>query len=333
VRHAHAPGSSSLLAFLARRLLWAVFLFFAATIVTYVLFWIVPPNPGGLKPASQLGPSAAAELRHYLRLDEPIWKQYLDFLWRLVGHQSLGYSFVNRESIDAIVGHAAPVTASLVLGGAIIWLCVSVPLGVLAARRPRSITDRAVMVLALIGISAPPFWIGLILSYVVGFRLGLTPIAGYCDLRGSRPGECSGAIPWAYHLLLPWLTFSLLFAALYIRLVRANVIETGVEDYVRTARSKGATESRVLIHHVLRNSMLPVVTVFGMDVGLAIGTALFTENVFGLPGLGNRMIQAYGFDDMPLITGIVMFTAICVVVTNLIVDVAYALLDPRIRFW
>jgi peptide/nickel transport system permease protein len=324
---------AGVIAFVVRRVLWAVFLFLVATILTFVLFWIVPPDPADLRPASQLGPAGAAALRRYLRLDEPIWKQYLTFLWRLVGHHSLGYSFVNSEPINTIVAHAAPITASLVVGGALIWLVVAVPLGVLAGLRPRSARDRAAMLFALIGLSAHPIWIGLVLSYIFGYRLGLTPIAGYCNLVGPAPGQCGGVFKWADHLLLPWTTFALLFVALYLRLVRANVIEISGEDFVRTARGKGASERRVLVHHVLRNSMLPVVTIFGMDTGLALGTALFVENVFGLPGLGNRMIQAYNLNDAPLITGIVVFTVICVIVCNLIVDIAYTLLDPRVRFW
>lgn len=323
------------LAFLTRRIVWALFLLLAATIVTYLVFWAIPADPatssGGQLRVAQYNPAGAAELRHYWHLDEPIWKQYLLFLQRLVGHGSLGYSFVNRESVDTIVARAAPVTAALVLGGAVLWLTLAVPLGILAACRPRSLLDRSAMTFVLLGISAHPVWIGLILSYVFGYRLGLTPIAGYCNLFSARAGECNGAIRWFDHLLLPWLTFMLLFAALYVRLIRAAVMETLAEDYVRTTRAKGVSDRRLMAHHVLRNSLLPVVTIFGMDVGLAIGGAIFTENVFGLPGLGNEALQAYGYDDMPAITGIVLFTAICVVVLNLVVDTVYSLLDPRIR--
>jgi peptide/nickel transport system permease protein len=321
------------LVFVVRRLLWAVFLFFTATIAIFVLFWIVPPDPAVFKQASLPNPAVAAEIRHYLRLDEPIWRQYLIFVWRLVAHQSLGISFANRESVDAIVGRAAPVTASLVLGGAVIWLLVSIPLGVFAGLHPRSLVDRGTTIVAFIGLSAHPVWLGLLLSYVFGYRLGWTPIEGYCSVGSSPLGECSGAGAWAYHLILPWATFSLFYVALYFRFVRVNVIETNGEDYVRTARSKGAGERRVVLHHVLRNSMLPVVTILGMDLGIAIGIALFTETVFGLPGLGFTMIQAYNADDMPLLVGIFVFTALCIVVLNLIVDIAYSFLDPRIRMW
>ena len=239
-------------------------------------------------------------------------------------------SKTNRESVDSIVARATPVTASLVFGGAVLWLTMALPLGVLAALRPRTLVDRSAMGFALIGISAHPIWIGLVLSYVFGYRLGLTPIEGYCNMFRAPPGECSGVIPWAEHMILPWITFMMLFAALYIRLIRAAMMETLTEDYVRTARAKGVGPRRLLFHHVLRNSLLPVVTIFGMDLGLAIGAALFTENVFGLPGLGNQMLQAYTYADLPSITGITLFAAICVVALNLIVDVLYSVLDPRI---
>ena len=318
--------------FLLRRLAWAGFLFLAATVVTYLLFWVVPPNAASLYPATQYGPAAAARIRHALQLDEPMWRQYAWFLWRLVGHGSLGYSFVSRRTVDSIVASDAPVTASLVLGGAVFWLSLSLPVGLLSALRPRSVLDRVSMTFVLVGVSAHPVWIGLLLSYVVGYRIGLTPIAGYCNFFGANvPGECGGPTQWAYHLILPWLTFMLLFAALYVRMIRANVLEALSEDYVRTARAKGATERRVLVHHVLRNSLLPIVTILGMDVGLAVGGAIFTETVFDLPGLGREAIRAYDFNDMPVITGIVLFTALGVVLINLLVDVLYGVLDPRIR--
>jgi peptide/nickel transport system permease protein len=175
-------------------------------------------------------------------------------------------------------------------------------------------------------------WIGLIFSYVFGYKLGLTPIAGYCNFfPGTVGAQCEGPVQWAYHLILPWCTFMILFAALYVRLIRANVMETMNEDYVRTARAKGASQRRVMVQHVLRNSMLPVVTILGMDLGLALGGAIFTEGIFNLPGLGREIVQAYNRADLPLITGIVVFSTIAVIVFNFLVDVAYGFLDPRIR--
>ena len=227
---------------------------------------------------------------------------------------------------------AAPVTASLVFGGAIVWLLIALPIGILCALRPRSLLDRAGMVFVLIGLSAHPVWIGLIFAYVFGYKLGLTPIAGYCDFFSpSASADCGGPVQWAYHMILPWATFAILFAALYVRLIRANVMETMNEDYVRTARAKGAPEGRVMRNHVLRNSMLPVVTILGMDIGLALGGAIFTESIYSLPGLGQQVLISYNNFDLPVILGIVVFATLCIIVFNLIVDLLYAWVDPRIR--
>jgi peptide/nickel transport system permease protein len=319
-------------AFLVRRFFWAIFLLLAATIVTYVIFFLVPGDPAQLACGRACTPQDVARVRHLLFLDRPIYVQYGHFLWNLVGHQSLGTSFANRVSVNYYITQEVPVTASLVFGGAIFWLAISIPIGVLSALKPRSLLDRAGMVFVLIGISAHPVWIGLILSFLFGYKLGWTPISGYCNFFGAGAADnCGGPVQWAYHLLLPWCTFMLLFAALYVRLIRANVMETMNEDYVRTARAKGSPERRVLLHHILRNSMLPVVTILGMDIGLALGGAIFTESIFNLHGLGQQLVQSANQLDLPVIMGIVIFSTIAVIVFNLIVDIAYAFLDPRIR--
>ena len=318
--------------FLIRRLFWALFLFFAATIVTYLIFFVIPANPAKLAAGRNATTADVERVAAFLHLNVPVYQQYWIFLWNIIRHQSLGHSFVSRQPVRFLIGQDAPVTASLVFGGAIFWLSLSLPIGILSALRPRSIMDRVTMTFVLIGISAHPVWIGLILSFVVGYKLHWTPIAGYCNFfPGNSAAQCSGPIQWAYHLILPWVTFMVLFAALYVRLVRANVIETMSEDYVRTARAKGASERRVMVQHVLRNSLLPVVTILGMDIGLALGGAIFTESIFNLPGLGRDLILAYNQSDLPLITGIVVFATVSVIVFNLLVDLAYAALDPRIR--
>ncbi|HJQ74016.1 MAG TPA: ABC transporter permease [Gaiellaceae bacterium] len=319
--------------FLIRRLLWSVFLFFVATLVTYLIFFVIPGDPAVIAAGSgaTATPQFLARIRHELHLDVPIYQQYWLFVWNLVRHGSLGFSYRNGASVRWILGQDAPVTGSLLFGGAVLWLVVSIPVGILSAVRPRSLLDRLTMVFVLIGISAPAVWIGLILAYVFGFRLGWTPIADYCSFfPHPQVGACGGPGRWAYHLILPWLTFMFLFAALYVRLIRANVMEAQTEDYVRTARAKGASTSRVLVRHVLRNSMLPVVTVFGMDLGLAAGLAVFTESVFDLHGLGAELITAAQNQDLPTVVGIVIATTIAVIVFNFLVDLAYAWLDPRI---
>jgi peptide/nickel transport system permease protein len=209
-------------------------------------------------------------------------------------------------------------------------MLIAVPIGILSALRPRSLLDRTSMVAVLIGISAHPVWIGLIFAYFLGFKLGAFPISGYCDFINPAT-DCGGPVQWAYHMILPWMTFAILFAALYVRMIRANVLEALNEDYVRTARAKGAPESRVVRVHVLRNALLPVVTMLGMDIGLALGGAVFTETIYSLPGLGRQAIQSLNALDLPTVQGIVVFSTLAIIIFNLIVDLLYAWIDPRIR--
>ncbi len=316
--------------YLVRRILWAVVLFVAVTIVSFVIFFIVPVEPARLIAGPQAPPDAVERAKKAYHLDDPVWKQYLRFMKTLVVDGSLGKSLATRQKVNDVVRAAAPVTISLVIGGAILWMLVAVPIGILSALRPRSLIDRAAMVFVLIGISAHPVWIGLILSYFVGYKLELTPLGGYCDLINPST-DCGGPIDWFHSMILPWFTFMLLFSALYVRMIRANVLETLNEDYVRTARAKGAPETQVMRSHVLRNALLPVVTMLGMDVGLALGGAIFTESVFGLPGLGKVAVESLNSFDLPIVMGITVFATLAIIVFNLAVDLLYAVIDPRIR--
>jgi peptide/nickel transport system permease protein len=312
--------------YLVRRVAWAGLLFLVMSFVTYLIFFVIPTE------SSRVGRGQASEtvdLRTVIPLEGSLVEEYGQFVGR-VAQGDLGYSYVTRREVSDILLQAAPVTASLVFGGALVWLLIAVPVGVLSALRPRSLLDRGATAFVLIGISAHPVWIGLILSYFVGQKLGLAPGGGYCDL--VSPGtECGGPVQWAWHLWLPWITFALMFAAIYMRMVRASVLEALGEDYVRTARAKGASEPRIMRVHVLRNAMLPVVTMLGMDIGLALGGAVFVERVYGLPGLGGIAIQSLGRRDLPVIMGVVMFATLAVIVLNLIVDLLYTSIDPRSR--
>src|SRR5438034_159315 len=319
-----------MLQYLIRRLLWAVVLFLTITVVAYVIFFIIPADPAQLACGQRASPECIRNARANLGLNDPVYEQYGRFLWRLTYHQDLGKSYFNRQSVNETVKAAAPVTASLVFGGAILWMLIALPIGILSALKPRSLLDRVSMVFVLVGISAHPVWIGLILAYVVGFKLGWTPITGYCDFFNPSTA-CGGPVQWAWHMVLPWITFAVLFAALYVRMIRANVMETSGEDYVRTARAKGAPEHTVIRSHILRNALLPVVTMLGMDIGVALGGAIFTETIFSLPGLGQTAIGAITNFDLPTVQGIVVFATIAIIVFNLIVDLLYAVIDPRIR--
>jgi peptide/nickel transport system permease protein len=316
------------LRYIVARLAWGVVLFWAITVFTFVLFFVLP------QPQIRLPGRAGQDevnTRDALRLSGPIYQQYGQFVYRFVRYGELGRSYQNRREVNDIIRKAAPVTASVVIGGAVIWLLLAFPIGILSALRPRSLLDRAGMVFVLIGISAHPAWVSLLLSRFVGRETGLFPISGYCDLFSPHPSApCGGPTQWVWHLILPWFAIALLFAALYARMIRAAVLETMDEDYVRTARAKGASGWRILRAHVLRNALLPVVTMVGMDIGMFLSGTIFIESVFGLPGLGGLLRTSINQRDLPVILGVVMFTTTAILLLNLIVDLVYSVIDPRI---
>ena len=320
--------------YLVRRLLWAILLFLIITFVTFVIFFMAPQDPARAQCGGDQASRACLELAtEKLGLDKPIYVQYAKFLKRLLLDQSLGYSYATRASLNEVIMEDARVTASLVIGGAVLWMIIALSVGIFSALRPRSLIDRAAMVFVLIGVSAHPVWIGLILSYFFGYKWGITPIANYANFFGAPAdsGLPGGPWQWFYHMILPWTTFAILFAALYVRMIRANVMETLNEDFVRTARAKGAPERRILFSHVLRNALLPVVTMLGMDIGVALGGAIFTETVYQLPGLGREAVIAIGAQDLATLQAIVVFSTIAILFFNLVVDLLYAWIDPRIR--
>jgi peptide/nickel transport system permease protein len=313
--------------FVVKRLVWSVVLAVLISFVTFVLFFIVPDETRVARSSNT--DQLVSLARQYDVEGQALFEQYGRFMWK-VFHGDLGQSFVTRQPVAETLASALPVTLTLVAGGVILWLMIAFPIGILSALRPRSLLDRFAMIFVLIGISAHPVWIGLILSYVFGYKLGITPIAGYCDFFNPSL-DCGGALDWASHMLLPWLTFALLFAALYTRMIRAMVLETLHEDYVRTAQAKGASTARVLKAHVLRNAMLPIVTMLGMDVALAFGGALFIETVFDLPGVGGMLYDATTRLDLPVIMAVFLVISFAVVIANLIADIACMVLDPRMH--
>ena len=320
--------------YLIRRILWACLLFVVITFITFVIFYVGPNNParavcGGEQAKRECLVRATAKLG----LDQPMPVQYFKFMKQLVLHQDLGTSFATSQSVNQRIKEAAPVTASLVFGGAVLWMILGLSIGIFSALKPRSLVDRFAMVFVLIGVSAHPVWIGLILEYTFGVKLGWTPIAGYANFFGaaSDTGQAGGPWQWFYHMILPWCTFALLFAALYVRMIRANVMETMNEDFVRTARAKGAPERQVLFSHTLRNALLPVVTMLGMDIGIGLGGAIFTETVFNLPGLGQTAVIGISNQDLAIVQGVIVFATVAIIIFNLVVDLLYAWIDPRIR--
>jgi peptide/nickel transport system permease protein len=300
------------------------------TVVVFLIFYVGPgrANVAQTLAGRQANAKTVAEISHRLLLDRPLTTQYWHFLDGLL-HGNLGYSYYHGQAVTTVLKEAYPITLSLALGAAVIWLIIGVLSGVLSAVRSRSIWDRIVTVLALFFYSMPSFVLGLLLLYVFYYQFALHgihlfPGAGYTYLTANP-------LKWFEGLVLPWITLSLVSAAAYTRLTRGSMLDVLSEDYVRTARSKGLSETRVIYKHALRSALTPVVSQFGIDLGVLAGGAVVTETVFGMPGLGYTAVQAINNQDLPVIIGIVIVASASVVVANIFVDIFYAVLDPRVR--
>jgi peptide/nickel transport system permease protein len=314
--------------FLARRIVLGLFVLWAITAIVFVMFFVAPSNVARLIAGRQATPETVALVNHRLGLDRPVLDQYATYMWNLL-HGDVGYSFYNSTSVRSLIWDRVPVTFSLAIGAAILWLLIGVSTGVLAATRPRSPADRVVTVAALFFYSMPGFLLGLIFLYFLFFRLhlaGITifPGSGYVPLTEDP-------LQWAQHLLLPWFTIALVTAALYSRLTRGSMLDVLGEDYIRTARAKGLSERRVVYRHGLRSAITPIVTQFGIDLGTLLGGVIIVENIFGLPGLGQLAVQSVTTHDLPVIIGTVVLASAFIVTANILVDICYALLDPRVR--
>jgi len=318
--------------FIVRRALWTVLVMFVITVLVYVIFFKTP----GVDPARALAgrnpsPKTIAEIRAQFGLDRPLPVQYALMMKRLFITRNL-VSYSNQgELVVPEIGAAAPATLSLVFGGAVIWVVMAIAMGVGAALLRRTVFDPILMILALIGVSMPVFWAGTVANLISQgglhstFLFSWVPPLGYTSFTQSP-------VLWFRGLVIPWVTLSILYIGLYARVLRASVIEVQSEDFVRTARAKGLTERRVVIRHVLRNSLITFVSLFGLDFGaLVAGGALLTEVVFGIHGIGFLTWQALGSLDLPTIMATVVFGAFFIVLANALVDVAYAWLDPRVR--
>jgi len=249
--------------------------------------------------------------------------QYAVMMQKTINGELISYS--NQLNVREEIVRGIPVTLSLVAGAAVIWVFFGVLFGVLSAVYAGRLPDRLLNIVALVGISMPVFWVGLMLLYYLTFRVEAFPPGGYTGLTENP-------LDWAYHLILPWFALSILFIGFYSRLLRSNVLDVSNEDYIRTARSKGVSERRVLTRHTLRNALIPIVTLFGLDLGQVIGGgAILTESVFGLEGVGKYTADSIGSLDLPPILGVVLYGGFLIVLMNAIVDILYAYLDPRIR--
>ncbi len=320
-----------MLRFLIRRIALGIIVMILVTMLVFAIFFT---GSGPQDVASHLAgkngsPETISLIIKRLHLKDPLVVQYWNFLKRLVWHHNLGYSYYHSQPVSTILKEAFPITLSLALGAAVIWLVIGVLTGVISAVRRGSIIDRAFTTIALFFYSLPTFVLGLLMLFIFYYQLTthgihLFPGQGYVPLTQDP-------VKWLESLTLPWLTLALVSAATYTRLTRGSLLEVMGEDYIRTARAKGLSERRVIFRHGLRSALTPVASQFGIDVGTLLGGAIITENVFGMPGLGFTAVGAIANGDLPVIAGIVIIATAAVIVANILVDIFYAVLDPRVR--
>ena len=310
--------------FVVRRTISMIFVLFIVSVLTFLIFNVIPNGDPAVRMAGKQPTEEQIEaIREEWGFDESIFVQYTTTMEKLFTGDMISY-FTQLDVVEEI-WKGLPRTLSLAIGAALIWMAFGVGLGLFTAMRAGRVSDTLLTVLALIGISMPVFWIGALMNHYLGFELGLFPNGGYVPLTENP-------MDWLYHLILPWTALSILFIGVYSRVLRSNILDTINEDYVRTARAKGLSERRVLLKHVLRNSLIPVVTLWGLDFAVVIGGgAILTETVFNLQGVGQYAADAIGQLDVPPILAVTMFGAFFVVIVNAIVDIGYAALDPRIR--
>ena len=325
-----------MLRYITRRLLWAIALLVIVTALIFVMFNVLPTaDPAALRAGKNASPEQIESIRHSLGLDDPIYVRFGRYMAGVFtpfegGPFDFGTSvFQNNEPVRKIILERLPATVFLVTGAVVLWIAIAIPVGVISAVKRRSLLDRTTMITTLAFISAPVFWLGLVGLYLFAQDVGLVPIFPGI---GSY-SEANGFLAKSWALTLPWIVLALATAAIYARYVRSQMIDVMDEDYIRTARAKGLGEGRVIRRHALRSAITPVVTLLGLDVGVLLaGNAILTETVFNIPGVGNELVTAIGDSDYELIQGIVLFGAFFIVIFNLIVDVAYAYLDPRVRY-
>ena len=320
-----------MLIYIARRLAWTVLVIGIVLFITFLVFFKLPAGDPALRFAGKSPTEESlALIRHRLHLDEPFYKEFGYFVKNFAtgdenGWPGLGYSYSGLVPVKDQIKERAPRTLWLIFGASILWLTVGVGIGVLSAVKRRSVIDRATMGFALFGISAPVFWLGLMALFIFWRKLHWTAGTGYTPIS-------DGVGEWFSHLILPWTVLALLYMAIYARMTRNNLLETLGEDYIRTARAKGLSERQVIFKHALRASLTPIVTLFGLDVALLVGGAIITESVFNIQGLGWLAITGARTQELPTVLGVVMLTATVVAVMNLVVDIVYAFLDPRVRY-
>lgn len=335
--------STVVVRYIIRRLIGMVVILWLVSLVTFFIFFMVPKALGSNPAVLYAGRSPSAEViaavTKKLGLDQPLLVQYGRFLKGIfVGRDfnagpdtdhcpapCLGYSFKNGVPVFEEIKSDLPVTASEAVGAAVLWLIGGLAVGILSALRKGSFFDRVAMGIALAGVSLPIYFTGLLALSYISYQWGLLPNIHYVGLTDNP-------LSWARNLLLIWVCLAFLYAALYARLTRASMLETMSEDYVRTARAKGLPERTVIRRHALRSTLTPILTIFGLDLGALLGGAVLTEVTFGFHGIGKLSLEAISNQDLPVVLGVTLFAAFFIVVANIVVDVLYAVIDPRVRY-
>jgi peptide/nickel transport system permease protein len=316
--------------YIVRRVLWMIALLFLVSAITFVIFYALPSaDPAALRAGKSPNPQLVEQIRHQLGLDRPLYQQYFDYMKKLITKGDFGFSYQNNISVRQQIFERLPATISLAIGAVLIWLTVGITVGIISATRPRTLTDRIAMGGALIAISAPVYFLGLVVLYLFSDDIGVVPLF---PGAGSYVPFSQDPSAWFSSLIMPWFVLAAAFAAFYARLLRSTMIDTMHEDYIRTARAKGLGERRVIFRHGLRAAINPIVTAAGLDLGVLLGGAILTETVFNIPGIGRLSYDSIVNSDLPMIQGTVLLGAFFIVTANLVVDVLYAFVDPRVRY-
>ncbi len=315
--------------YVIRRILWGILLLIVVSGLTFVFFRIFPTgNPAVLRAGRDPTQAHVKEIERVLGLNKPLIVQFWDYMKEIFLHFNLGYSYYNGESVRSLIGERLSATISLTVGAAVLWVLAGVSTGIISALRRHSWMDRTAMGTALVAISAPSFWLGLVFLFLFAQAIGkvhLLPGAGSYVGLTSNPGK------WFTSLIMPWIVLAASGAAIYARLMRGSLLETMKEDYIRTARAKGLAERRV-VRHGVRSAINPIVTLLPLEIGMLLGGAVLVETVFNIPGVGRLGYNAIEQSDFSVIQGTVLLAAMFIIVANIVVDILYAYLDPRVRF-
>jgi len=321
---------SPLLRYVVRRLAWSGLLIILVIFLTFLVFYQLPSaDPAQLRAGRLATPELVAEIREKFGLDRPFYEQFWIYIRSVVTDFDLGYSYYKNLPVREEILSRLPASISVALGAFILWMAIALPVGILTALRPRSRSDRAVTGATLFFLSAPTYWLGLVMLFLFASDIGRFPLIGGA---GTYVPLSVDPKAWFESLILPWIVLACGFAGLYARMIGENLRETMATDYVRTARAKGISERRVVIRHGLRAALSPIVTLAALDLGFLLGGTILVETVFNIPGVGRYAVDAIQNADLPAIQGTVLFGAIFIVLAILVADILYAVLDPRVRY-